>query len=102
MLADPEALDRERPQPELALLLPQLGAAVDVDALAVRELEPQPVEPAARHRTPRDAPLSGSFSVKKTVCQPAWRRSSVTSPSTQSVGSRSSHVATPWLKAGTV
>ena len=50
MLAEPEALDRHRPQPKLALLLPQLGAAVDMDALAVPELEPQRVELPARHR----------------------------------------------------
>ena len=50
MLAVPEALDRERPQPELALLLPQLGPAVHVHALAVSQVEPEGVELAAGHR----------------------------------------------------
>ena len=47
--ADAEALDRERAQAEVAALLVELGPAEDVDALAVGELEPQPVELAARH-----------------------------------------------------
>ena len=50
VLADPEALDRECPQPQLALLLPELGPPVHVHALAVREVEAQPVELPARHR----------------------------------------------------
>ena len=50
MLADPEALDRECAQPQLALLLPELGASVHVHALAVREVEAQPVELPAGHR----------------------------------------------------
>ena len=52
--------------------------------------------------TPSDAPLSGSFSVKKTVCQASCRRSSVTSPSTHTVGSRVSQEPTPRLKDATV
>ena len=40
VLAEPEALDRERPQAELAAKLPELGPAVDMDALAVRQIEP--------------------------------------------------------------
>ena len=47
----------------------------------------------------RQAPFSGSLSVKKTVCHAAWRRSSVTSPSTQIVGSRWSHGRDPAVEA---
>src|SRR5438445_5569618 len=50
MGADTKSLDRERPQAEVAALLEQLGTAVDVDALAVGELEAQAVELPARHR----------------------------------------------------
>jgi hypothetical protein len=41
------------------------------------------------------------LSVKKTLCQRWWRFSSVTSPSTQTVGSRCSQVAIPRLNAET-
>ncbi len=51
--------------------------------------------------TGRHEPSAGSFSVKKTLCQPGWRRNSVTSPSTQSVGRRASQSATPRLNAAT-
>ena len=47
--AEPEALDRERAQVEVAALLVELRPAVDVHALAVGEVEPQRVELAARH-----------------------------------------------------
>ena len=50
MGADAEALDRERAELELAALLVQLGPAEHVHALAVSEVEPQRVEPSARHR----------------------------------------------------
>ncbi len=50
MVAEAEALDREGPQPKVAAGLEQLGTPEDVDALAVRELEPQRVELAAGHR----------------------------------------------------
>ena len=50
--------------------------------------------------TGRQAPSPGSLSVKKTLCQPCWRRNSVTSPSTQIEGSRATHEATPRLNAG--
>ena len=40
MLADPEPLQRERAEAELALRLVELGAAVDVHAVAVGEDEP--------------------------------------------------------------
>src|SRR5439155_24673711 len=43
-----EALDRQRAQPELAALLEEAGPPVDVHALAVREVQPQGVELAAR------------------------------------------------------
>jgi len=48
--ADPEALDRERAEPEVAPRLIQLGTAEDVHALAVSEVEPERVEATARHR----------------------------------------------------
>ena len=89
MRAEPVALDRERPQVEVAALLEQLRAPVDVDALAVHEVEPQRVEDAALHlhrQARRRSP--GSLSVKKTDAHRSCRRSSVTSPSTQTVGSR--------------
>src|ERR1019366_1354944 len=50
MRADAEALDGQRAQPEVPSLREQLRPAVDVDALAVGELETQPVERAPRHR----------------------------------------------------
>ena len=50
MVAEAEALDREGPQAEVARGLEQLGPPEDVDALAVREVEPQRVELAAGHR----------------------------------------------------
>src|SRR5207249_11728163 len=49
MVAEPEALDRQRAQAEVAALLEELRAAVDVHALAVGEVEPQCIEAAARH-----------------------------------------------------
>jgi hypothetical protein len=52
--------------------------------------------------TGRQAPSWGSLSVKNTLCQPGWRRNSVTSPSIQSEGSFATHDATPWLNADTV
>ena len=72
-----------------------------MDALAVGEVEPQRVELAARHLHGRQAPLAGSFSVKKTDAQRCCRRSSVTSPSTQTVGRRASHAEMPRLNAAT-
>ena len=50
MGAEAEALDREHLQAQLALLRPDLGAAVDVDALAVREIQPERVEAPTRQR----------------------------------------------------
>ena len=46
----------------------------------------------------RQAPSAGSLSVKNTLRQRSCRRSSVTSPSIQTVGSRASQSATPRLK----
>ena len=51
--------------------------------------------------TGRHEPSSRSLRVKKTLCHPAWRRSSVTSPSTQTVGRRESQEAMPRLNADT-
>ena len=47
--AEPVALDRQRAQVEVAALLVQLGPAEDVHALAVGQVEPEPVELPARH-----------------------------------------------------
>ena len=100
--ADAEALDRERAHAVVAALLEELGPAEDVHALAVDELEAQRRRTcrAASSRR-RDEPSAGSLSVKKTLAQRSWRFSSVTSPSTQSVGSSPSHCATPRLKLAT-
>ena len=46
--AEAEALDREHLEAQLALLRPHLGAAVDVDSLAVRQVEAERVEPPSR------------------------------------------------------
>ena len=51
--SEPEALDRERAQAEVAPRLEQLRTSVHVDALAVRQIEPERVELAARHRRRR-------------------------------------------------
>src|SRR5581483_7988760 len=59
VVAEPETLDRERAEAELAAALPQLRAAVHVDALAVSELEPQPVELAPRHRDAEAGAVAG-------------------------------------------
>ena len=58
VLAEPEALDRERPQPQLAARLEQLRPTVDVHPLAVAEVEPQPVELPARHQRREDRPVA--------------------------------------------
>src|SRR5207247_11076883 len=50
VVAEAEALDRERTQAEVGALLEELRAAEDVDALAVGEVEPEGVELAPRHR----------------------------------------------------
>src|SRR5262249_35193671 len=50
VVAEAEALERERAQPELAARLVELRTAVDVDAVAVGKLESQRVELAAWHR----------------------------------------------------
>ena len=50
VVAEAEALDRERAQAEVAARLEELGAAEHVHALAVGEVEPERVEASARHR----------------------------------------------------
>jgi hypothetical protein len=50
VVAEPEALDRERAHAVVALRLEQLGAPEHVRALAVGEVEPQRVEAGARDR----------------------------------------------------
>jgi hypothetical protein len=50
VVAEPEALDRERSEAEVGAGLEELGTAVDVDALAVGQLEAQGVELSAGHR----------------------------------------------------
>ncbi len=70
MRADAEALDRERPQPEVALLRVELGPAVDVHALAVGEVETQRVELAAWHLN-RDARAVGGIFEREEDARPA-------------------------------
>ena len=50
MIAEPDPLDRRRPQTELALQLVDLGAPGDVDGLALREVELETVVRAPRDR----------------------------------------------------
>ena len=50
MVAEPEALERERPHAEVALRLEELRAAEDVHALALGEVEAQRVEARAGDR----------------------------------------------------
>ena len=89
MRAEAEALDRQHLQPQLAALLVQLGAAEDVHALAVARGRARARRTGRAASAPaRHAPSSGSLSVKKTDAQRCCRRSSVTSPSIQSVGRR--------------
>ena len=88
MPAEPEALDGRRAQAELALLLVQLGATGHVHGLALLERKLEPVVDPSRDRDLSVAPVVGSFSVRKTFAQASLRRSSVTSPSTQTAGSR--------------
>src|SRR5206468_4202951 len=47
--AEAEALDRQRAQVEVAALLVELGAPVDVHTLTLDEVEPERVELSARH-----------------------------------------------------
>ena len=49
MVSEPEPLDRQRTHAEVAARLEQLGSSEDVDPLAIREVETQRVETAARH-----------------------------------------------------
>ena len=100
--AEPEPLEREGAQPELALGGEELGPAEHVDALALGEVELERVERPAGDRGGQAGAVAGSLSVKKTLPQRSWRRSSVTSPSIHSVGRRASQSATPRLKPATV
>ena len=59
VVAEPEALDRERAEAEVAARLEELRPPVDVDALAVDEVEPQRVELAARHRDAEAGAVAG-------------------------------------------
>ncbi len=59
MLAEPEALDSERAEPQLTLRLEQLRPAVDVDALAAREIELQRVELPAGHQPGQERAVAG-------------------------------------------
>jgi hypothetical protein len=68
--ADAEPLDRQRAQAEVAALLEQLGARVDVDALAVGEVEAEAVELPARHRH-RDARAVGRVLQREEDARPA-------------------------------
>ena len=50
MVAEAEALDRQRAQTEVAASLEQVRASEDMHALAVGEVEPERVEAVARDR----------------------------------------------------
>ena len=58
VLAEAEALDRQRPQPQLALRLEQLRPPVHVHAFAVPQVEAQRVELPARHQPGDDRPVA--------------------------------------------
>src|SRR5581483_1806358 len=58
VIAQAEWLDRERAQAEVAALLEELRPAEDVNAIAVRELDPEPVEATARHRDAEARPVA--------------------------------------------
>ena len=70
MRTDSEALNGERAQPEVALLFEELGAAVDVHALAVDKIETQRVELSARHLY-RDARAVGRILEREEDTRPA-------------------------------
>ena len=55
VVAEPDPLDRARPEAELALRLVDLGLALDEHALTVGELELELVEPAPLHRGPQQS-----------------------------------------------
>ena len=59
VVAEAEALQRQRAQAELAARLVQLGPPVDVNAVAVGEVEPQRVEAPARHRDAEAGAVGG-------------------------------------------
>ena len=58
-VAGAEPLDRERPQTQLAPLLVQLRPAVDVDPLAVAQVEAKPVKLPARHLDAQAGAVAG-------------------------------------------
>ena len=68
--ADAETLDRQRAELELAALLVQLRPAEHVHALAVREVEPQRVEPSARHRDPHAGTVGRILEREEDRCPP--------------------------------
>ena len=102
MVTEAEPLDRQRPHAEVAARSEQFGATVDVHALALDEVELERVELPRAMDTGSEAPSVGSLSVKNTLAHARCRLSSVTSPSTQTVGSRESQSATPRLNAETL
>ena len=100
MCTEPEALDRHGPEAELTLGLVELGAPLDVHALAVGELERETVVAPAGDRRRQAGSVAGSLSVKKTVAHAGLRRSSVTSPSTQTSGQPPEPVRDPLVEGG--
>src|SRR5439155_24135353 len=50
VVSEPEAFDRQSTHPEIAACLEQLGPPEDVNALTVRQIEAQRIEPVARNR----------------------------------------------------
>ncbi len=100
--AESDGLERERPQAERAAGRVELRPPEHLDARRRRRARSAARRTwSAASKPDRHEPSAGSLSVKNTLCQPGWRRNSVTSPSTQSVGRRASQSATPRLNAAT-
>ena len=99
-LPEAELLDGVRPEAELALALPQLAAAEDVHTVAHRRRRLDAVEAVALHRASRMVDVS---SLRQKYTSPHWsvRLSSESSPSIQTLPSRPSQSATPWLNPAT-
>ena len=103
VLADAEALDRQRAQSKVAARLVELRPAENVDALAVTEIEAQRVEAAARDRDREGRRRSRVLEREEDATPSAsWRRSSVTSPSTQTRRQPREPVGDALLKEATV
>ena len=101
MVAEPEPLDRRRPG---SAARPSPRTARRLPCTCTFSPSPSASSSASKRRraivAPRQAPVAGSLSVKKTVAQASLRRSSVTSPSTHTSGRRRSHSRDPAVERG--